>query len=214
LCEVASRLLSNESRDHFWQAQDLVHEAFLRIARSRTTPDFQSSSQLVGLAVVVMRHILIDRTRSTGISARHRRVSLEQDLAAELSSPWKNISLHLALERLAAVNAGWFLVVQLRFFEGLEVDEIASALAVCPRTVKRYWRAAQIWLHQALKAGTMCEAAGSNLPRCNSETALQPRPQHHARHGRKTAAAHDRFRGLSTSPWVAPRSAIAAGGSS
>jgi RNA polymerase sigma factor (TIGR02999 family) len=150
LCKLASGILRREAPEHGWDAADLVHEAFLRMARSRIPLHFQSTNHLIALTAIIMRHILIDRARSTTISDRYRRVSLDLDLPFNADANCEEIALRDALKRLGKLESRMYQVVEMRFFRELAVEEIASNLSISARTVKRDWKAALNWLRQEL----------------------------------------------------------------
>jgi RNA polymerase sigma factor (TIGR02999 family) len=149
LCNLASGFLKRERREFCWEAADLVHEAFLRMLRSRTKFHFNDANQVFALSAVVMRHILIDWARSAKISQRSGVVSL--DLVLHLSSgagpgPEK-IALQDALNRLESRLRQ---VVRMRVFYGMQMEEIAAKLSISSRTVGRAWKMSRECLRQEL----------------------------------------------------------------
>jgi RNA polymerase sigma factor (TIGR02999 family) len=153
LCHLASGILRREAPEHRWEPAELFHEAFLRMARSRIPIHFQSTAHLYALTATVMRHILIDRTRSTTISDRCRRVSFDRDLPSDAVLRCEEMALRDALKRLGKLESRLYQVVEMRFFSGLAVEEIASNLSISARTVKRDWKVALEWLRRELGDG-------------------------------------------------------------
>jgi RNA polymerase sigma factor (TIGR02999 family) len=146
----ARAMLRKETAGHRLEPADLVHEAFLRIAKSRIPVRFQDDGHLVAVATLVMRHILVDQARSETHPGRSRCVPLDLEFPTPSAAADQEQPLNRALERLAACAARPYRVVQLRFFWGLDMDEIASALSVSTRTVKRDWTVARGWLRREL----------------------------------------------------------------
>ena len=146
----ARAMLRKETPGHRLEPADLVHEAFLRIAKSRIPVRFQDDAHLIAVATLVMRHILVDHARSQTHSGRSRCVPLDLELPTAAPDAGHEQPLNRALERLAARAARPYRVVQLRFFWGLDMEEIASALSVSTRTVKRDWTVARGWLRREL----------------------------------------------------------------
>ncbi|MDH3734917.1 MAG: sigma-70 family RNA polymerase sigma factor [Gemmatimonadota bacterium] len=133
----------------------LVHEAYVKLTRSSQT-EWHDGKHFFRVAARAMRQILIDRARrhlSQKRGAGAVRVNLDDvqlgtaspDAAAETL-----MALDDALSRLAEQSSRLSQVVELRFFGGLSVEETASALEVSDRTVKRDWRLARAFLHEAL----------------------------------------------------------------
>ncbi len=134
--------LSRERPSHTLQPTALVHEALLRIhPDSRPTLDPQ---QFFRVASVMMRRILIDH-------ARKRRSRLDNEFASfhptlQALSTEQILTLDLALDELALVDQRQAQILEMRFFGGLDMDEIAEALQISSRTVKREWACARAWL--------------------------------------------------------------------
>ena len=146
----AAAILSRESSAYLLEPTDLVHEAFLRIARSEVPVRFQSSSHVVALATIVMRRIMIDHARSTRWSRPSICIPLDPHDELPAQSTGDTLPLRDALERLAASEERLFRIVEMRVFGGFRVEEIASALDISGRTVKRDWNAAREWLQATL----------------------------------------------------------------
>jgi RNA polymerase sigma-70 factor, ECF subfamily len=158
LHRIASRYLSHERFDHTLQSTALVHEAYVKLVDQRRV-DWQNRAQFFGLAAQAMRRILVDHARLRGRAKRGAdatRVPLDLvDPAAPTGGidPADALALDGALQKLEALDPGQARIVELRFFGGLTVDEIADVVSVSPRTVKREWTIAKAWLYREL-AGT------------------------------------------------------------
>ncbi len=134
----------------------LVHEAYLKVAPRSAIP-YADRVHFFAIASRAMRHIVVDYARRGSAQKRGAGAMLMQlddddvsvgtaDHADEL------LALDAALERLAAVDERLARVVELRFFGGLSVEETADVLHSSPRTVKRDWRKARMFLFEAVSA--------------------------------------------------------------
>lgn len=147
---LAARAMRGEHDGHTLQTTALVHEAWLRMLQQRGV-DPANRAQFVGVAAQMMRRVLVDHARQRAAAKRpssgHRLDIEEIDLpgaAGEL------IEIDLALQRLAAINPRQAQVVDLKFFAGLEIEEIADVLGIARPTVVRDWRMARAWLQREL----------------------------------------------------------------
>jgi RNA polymerase sigma-70 factor, ECF subfamily len=150
LRKLASGIVKREAREHGWEGADLLHEAFLRMARSRIPIHLKSMDHVIALSAIVMRHVLVDRIRSTTISDRYRRVALDPDLQSDAGSSSEQIAIRDALARLGKLESRLYQVVEMRLFFDLAIEEIAANLSISSRTVKRDWKAALDWLRREL----------------------------------------------------------------
>ena len=148
LRRIARRYMSRENSQHTLQTSALINEAYLRLVDKHAV-QWQDRAHFFAVAAQVMRHILIDHARrytygKRGAGARHVALDdvavLKQERAAEF------VALDAALEALAKIDPRKALVVELRFFGGLTVDETAEVMKLSPITIKREWRAARAWL--------------------------------------------------------------------
>ncbi len=147
---LAARALRGERGDHTLQTTALVNEACLRLLGQHSV-DPGNRAQLAALAAQAMRRVLVDYARMRQAAKRpppEQRLRIDEiDLPAAEADL---IGLDAALERLAALSPRQARVVDLKFFAGLELDEIADALAVARPTVVRDWRMARAWLQREL----------------------------------------------------------------
>lgn len=151
---IAERHMSRERGDHTLQPTALVHEAFLRLVGSAPLP-FEDRLHFFRAASQVMRRVLVDHARARNAAKRGNdlRVTLDEGVGAVANRTIDLLVLDDALTRLAEVDPRWAQVVELRFFAGLEVAEVAEALGVSAPTVKRDWRFAKAWLANELREG-------------------------------------------------------------
>ncbi len=153
LRRLARNCMRRERPDHTLQTTGLVHEAYLRLMGQHHI-DWQDRIQFFSVAAGVMRRILIDYARTRRASKRGGDVaivSLDSGTDPGARESWdKILDVHDALTQLAAVDARASRVVELRFFAGLDIREIADLMGVSDRTVKRDWEFAQSWLFEKI----------------------------------------------------------------
>lgn len=156
LRSLAATYLRRERPGHTLQPTALVHEAYMRMIDQRQV-DWSNRAQFVGLAAVMMRRILVNHARDRIAAKRGgdaERVPLTV-VAEQLGTPEVDLlGLHDALERLAALDPRKSQVVELKFFGGLTMEEIASVTGVSRATVEREWTFARAWLYRAMSSGT------------------------------------------------------------
>jgi RNA polymerase sigma factor (TIGR02999 family) len=156
LRRLAGRYLRHEAPGQTLQSQDLIHEAFLRLMGQRSV-DWQNRAHFFGIAAKMMRRILTDHARrrsrdKRGGGMRPARFDEVPDVAAR--SDDEIIEVNDALVELAAVDEELARIVELRYFGGLEHDEIATVLGVSNATVRRRFRIAKAWLYRRLGGRT------------------------------------------------------------
>ncbi len=150
LKSLATRALRRERDGHTLQTTALVNEACLRLVGQREL-DPANRSQLVALAAQAMRRVLVDYARRRS-AIKRPSVDLRVDIDdIELAATEANIvGIDGALDRLATISPRQARVVELKFFAGLELEEIAGILDVARPTVVRDWRMARAWLQREL----------------------------------------------------------------
>jgi RNA polymerase sigma-70 factor, ECF subfamily len=153
LRRLASRQMAGERGDHTLQTTALVHEAYLRLAREGPRP-WANRRHFFALAARAMRQILVEHARRVRAGRRGSglvRVELgEADAATEIAAE-EVLAVNAALERLATLDPRQERIVELRYFAGQTVPEVASSLGVSASTVEREWRAARAWLQRELE---------------------------------------------------------------
>ena len=153
LHRLAVGYLSRESPGHTLQPTALVHEAYLRLVDQRRA-DWRNRAQFLGLAANMMRRILVNHARDRAAAKRGRnpdRVSLSLVESPSGRPDVELIALEDALQRLAALDERKSRVVELKFFGGLTIEEIAEVLQVSGATVEREWAFARAWLYDAIE---------------------------------------------------------------
>ncbi|MBA3830870.1 MAG: sigma-70 family RNA polymerase sigma factor [Chthoniobacterales bacterium] len=148
----AAAYLRRERPDHTLQATALVHEAYLKLV-DQSRVDWKSRAHFCGVAAQLMRRVLMEHAR--GHNAEKRGGKLEKlylDETRELvqASRPDLVALDDALQSFAAIYPREGTVVELKFFGGLEANEIAEVLDVSPKTVLRDWNFAKLWLRREL----------------------------------------------------------------
>lgn len=153
LRRIAVGYMRRESAGHTLQPSALVNEAFVKLVK-QVNP-FEDRQHFFAMASSWMRRILVDHARKKK-ALRHGggqvHVRLGED-GFEAGIPARDLdvlAIDAALDRLAQLNERQARVVEMRFFGGMQDQEIANALGVTVRTVLRDWRAARAWLHAEL----------------------------------------------------------------
>ena len=152
LRRIARRSLRNHKPGQTLQTTELVNEAYLRLV-DQTRTQWQNRSHFFAIAAQVMRRVLIDHARK-----RHRakrgagtyHVSLSHVTIMSNQQTHELIALDEALTRLERVDPFKSRIVELRYFGGLSLDEMAEVLNVAPATISRHWHLAKAWLKREL----------------------------------------------------------------
>lgn len=151
LRQLAASYLRRESPGHTLQPTALVHEAYLRLVDQKN-PDWQGRSHFFGVAARLMRQILVDHARRRQAGKRAvSKVSLDEAVSFQPERSRNLVALDSGLKALEKLDPRKCKAVELRYFGGLSMDEIAQALAVSPVTVRRDLRMAEAWLHHEMR---------------------------------------------------------------
>jgi RNA polymerase sigma factor (TIGR02999 family) len=156
LRQLAHRLFRDERADHTLQPTALVHEAYLRLV-DQSQIGGQERSHFLAIAAKVMRRVLIDHARGR---ARQRRggdrkiTGIDSEVVPTAFTQAELLEINDALEKLTALDARQAQVVEMRFFGGMTVEEVAEALGVSKRTIEDDWTHAKAWLRLVLADGT------------------------------------------------------------
>ena len=153
LRRLARLQMRRERQEHTLQATALAHEAYLRLTL-QTYQTFENRSHFLAIAARLMRQIMVDHARARlrqkrggGIAMR----SLDERFAGIDLKPIEWIALDECLNRLTNIDSRQGEIVELRFFGGMSVEEVAQQLGVSPKTVKRDWQVAKAWLHREMR---------------------------------------------------------------
>jgi RNA polymerase sigma-70 factor (ECF subfamily) len=145
-------LMSKERSDHTLQPTALVHEAFLRLSE-QTGIDWQNRSHFYGIASRLMRQILVDHARLYATEKRGNHpihFSIEDVQIPVEERAGSILVLDEVLERLEKFDEMQARIVEMRFFGGMNNQEVADNLNISERTVGREWQAARLWLYREL----------------------------------------------------------------
>jgi RNA polymerase sigma-70 factor (ECF subfamily) len=166
LRRLAANYLRHERPGQTLQATALVHEAFLRLSKEKNQP-WKNRTHFLAIAALSMRQILVQRARARQAEKRGgenaERITLDESSAlahgatagygADADAHAVDVlELDAALEKLAALDPQQARIVELRYFGGLTVEEVADALEISPATVKRHWTLARAFLKKELRA--------------------------------------------------------------
>ena len=155
---IAARALKGERGNHTLQPTALVHEAYLRMVGGENVP-WQNRAHFLGCAARVMRNILVDHARAHRAEKRGgggHKVTLTDALGLAEPRDVDLVALDDALHALAELDEQKSRIVELRYFGGLNEDEVAEVLGVSERTVRRGWTMAKAWLRrEMLRSGAL-----------------------------------------------------------
>jgi RNA polymerase sigma-70 factor (ECF subfamily) len=155
LRRLATAQMRRERVEHTLEATALVHEAYLRLI-DESSIELRDKSHFFAVCAQVMRRLLIDHHREKIAEKRgggRVRVTYDDALAASPERELDVLALDDALTRLSELDARKCRVVELRFFCGMSIDEIAAALGVSKRTAEGDWTFARVWLERELSRG-------------------------------------------------------------
>jgi RNA polymerase sigma-70 factor (ECF subfamily) len=159
LHKLARAYLRRGNPSHSLQPTALINEAFLRLLDQSQPVDWQNRAHFFGIAAQLMRGILVDHARARYAAKRGgvaTVVTLDDCMGVSSGRPPNVLEVDQALDRLAAVDERKARVIELRYFGGLDREEVAAALGLTVSTVKRDLRFGEAWLRRFL--------AGQNGP--------------------------------------------------
>ena len=160
LRRLAKRYMAREREGHTLQTSALVNEAFIHLIDWKNV-QWRNRAHFFAVSAQLMRRILVDFARSRSYSKRGgaaRMVSLNETALVSQDRREDLVLLDDALNALAALDERQSRVVELRFFGGLSLEEIAEALNVSVGTVRRDWSLARAWLYRELGKGNENDA--------------------------------------------------------
>ena len=151
LRQLAASYLRKERQGHTLQPTALVHEAYLRLV-DQSQPNWQNRSHFYGVAARLMRQILVDHARRKQADKRAGlKVSLEEAASFGHDRSQELIALDNSLNALDKIDSRKCKIVELRYFGGLSMEEVAQSLEVSAVTVRRDLRMAEAWLHHQMQ---------------------------------------------------------------
>jgi RNA polymerase sigma-70 factor, ECF subfamily len=156
LRRLAHHFMEGQRPDHTLQTTALVGEAYLRLA-DQTSPSWQNRAHFFAVAARAMRQILVNYAKSSRAQKRGGgalKVELDEGAIVSPEQSKAIVDLHEALERLGTLDSRKARVVELKYFGGLNHDEIAEVMKISTVTVRRDWVFAKAWLYDELHNAT------------------------------------------------------------
>ena len=162
LHEVAQAHMLRETPGPLLQATALAHDAYLKLI-DQTQVQWRDRAHFLAVASTIMRRILIDHARTEKRLKRggdHEPLTLSQvDIATDSITNVDLLALDEALEKLEAIDPIRMEIIQMRFFGGMTMEEIAGMLDISLRSVEQHWRSARTWLYRELTDDTNLSGA-------------------------------------------------------
>jgi RNA polymerase sigma factor (TIGR02999 family) len=155
LQRLARSYMRRERGDHTLEPMALVHEAYLRLVDQRDVR-WASRGHFYAIAAQSMRRVLVDHARGRAAAKRGaaaERVTLSGVAVTPNQPDLDVLWLNAALDELARLDQRQAKIVELRYFAGLSVEEVADVMSISPATVKREWSTARIFLAHQLASG-------------------------------------------------------------
>ena len=152
LRQMAKRYMRGQPAGHTFQTTELIHEAYLKLAK-QDGQNWKNRAHFFGVAAKAMRHILVDYARVKQSQKRGglaEKITLEENLIFSAERPQEIVALDDALKQLAVLDERKSRVVEMKFFGGLNIEEIAAVLKISTETVKRDWSFSRTWLLREL----------------------------------------------------------------
>ena len=152
LHRLAHHYMSRERAGHTLQTTALLNEAYLQLT-DKTQRPWQNRTHFMAVAAQLMRRIMVDHARARHALKRGAgaiRVTLDEAALVTEERAEELLALDEAMEKLGEFDRRRCQIVEMRYFGGLTVEEIAGVLKVHPNTVMRDWRAAKAWLYAEL----------------------------------------------------------------
>ncbi|MDQ1558313.1 MAG: hypothetical protein QOD32_1373 [Pyrinomonadaceae bacterium] len=156
LHDLAGRYMRREGTGHTLQTTALVNEAYLRLTEQKDVR-WQNRAHFFAIAARIMRRILLNHARDQKRLKRGGgafQVSLSEATVISSGKSDELLALDEALDRLASVDGRKSRVVELRFFGGLSVEDVAEVLHIGPATVMRDWNMAKAWLMREMSSSS------------------------------------------------------------
>ena len=154
---LAARYLQPERKNHTLQPTALVHEAYFKLV-DQTRVDWRGRTHFLAIAAQAMRRILVDHARRRGAAKRGgnwHRIALDDNLVIESNRDEDVLALEDALTKLKKLDPRQAQMIELRFFGGLSIAEVAKVMGISRRSVEREWTMVRAWLRQELSTSDM-----------------------------------------------------------
>jgi RNA polymerase sigma factor (TIGR02999 family) len=150
--KIAKRYMNQQAGNHTLQTTELIHEAYLKLIENKEK-EWHNRAHFFGVAAQAMRHILVDYARTKHRQKRGGndfRITFDENFVMLKDNSGEIIALNEALETLAKLDKRKVSVVEMKFFGGLTMEEIAEVLQISPETAKRDWKFSRTWLLREL----------------------------------------------------------------
>ena len=154
---IAAGYLRRERKNHTLRPTELVHEVYLKLV-DQTRVGWQSQAHFLAIAAQAMRRILVDHARRRAATKRggnRHRIALDDNLASEFNRDVDVLEVDAALTKLTTLDQRQAHMVELRFFGGLTVDQVAEATGISKRSVEREWTMVRAWLRRELSTSDL-----------------------------------------------------------
>ncbi len=152
LRHLAAAYMKDERGDHTLQATALVHEAYLRLVDWENVT-WENRAQFFAVAAQVMRRVLVDHARGKNAAKREgsqHKLALDEAVSFASEKEFDVLALEEALSSLEQLDPRQAKIVEMRFFGGLSIEEVAHVLKLSPTTIKREWTIAKAWFQREL----------------------------------------------------------------
>ena len=149
---LAARYLRRERKNHTLQPTALVHEVYLKLV-GQTRVDWQGRAHFLAIAAHAMRQILVDHARRHRAAKRggnRHRIALDDNLVIKSNRNVDLLALEDALTKLTKLDPRQAQMIELRFFGGLSIVEVAKVMGISKRSVEREWTMVRAWLRREL----------------------------------------------------------------
>ncbi|MCG8652595.1 MAG: sigma-70 family RNA polymerase sigma factor [Pirellulales bacterium] len=172
LCRLAGRFLQNEPMRHRLSSSSLVHQAYMRMV-DQSRINWQGKTHFFAVGAPVMRRILVDHARKTRSLKRGGgwdRHQLTDEVTFQLTRDSDVVALDDLLKTLAELNPRQAKIVELRFFGGMTMREIATEMGLGLRTIEKEWAMARAWMRRELRNGDVAEEDAAGDPKGGSSS--------------------------------------------
>jgi RNA polymerase sigma factor (TIGR02999 family) len=152
LRNLAGQFFRREPKENTLQPTALVHEAYMKLV-DQTRVDWQGRTHFFAVAAQAMRRILVDHARRRGAAKRggkRHRIALDDNLVIESNRDEGLLALDNALVKLTKLDPRQAQMIELRFFGGLSIAEVAKVMGISTRSVEREWTMVRAWLRREL----------------------------------------------------------------
>jgi RNA polymerase sigma-70 factor (ECF subfamily) len=154
LHRLASSYMYRERQNHTLQPTALINEAYMRLANAPI--DWQNRAHFIGVAANAMRRILVDHARAHMAAARggeFHQVEWDEAIGLPAERSHELVALDDALQQLEKLNLRQAKIIELRYIGGLSFEEVGAVMDISPRTAKRDWALARLWLFKEIHRG-------------------------------------------------------------